>query len=285
MSLHASRPDDGSGFWRIGASVLLLAGAVVVGAMAAGAASGFDPSLSVNDRTDDGVLVVLESPSNETVHYQFNIDGAVEPAREQGGTIEPGELDNGVAEGTINGSDVDAFRVSGSITGLTLAGNATLLLDGQETTPANLSDGWAVTFANCSTVDVAGDFAAGYGFSTVVFPVRGPDGELMGFEEQAVNEPLTVENQTASLQAGTTLPEDVSEISALRSVFLYEEQVERADPLLVESEVTVLLGQPAVRVENPAHETCRETIKDRFENETVGNGSTTSGIGKMDDLS
>ena len=265
MSLHASQSNDTGGPWRIIASVLL-ASTMLASVAVAGAAGGPDPHLSADDRVgEDPSLLVIESASNETVQYRFTVDGSVESD----------EMDGGVVEGSVNGSDADAYRVSGSITGLVLAGNATLSLDGEEVSPANLSDGWAVTFADCSTVDVAGDFETGYGFSTVIFPVRLSDGTFVGFEEAMVNERLTVENGTASLQAGTTLPEDVSNVTALRSVFLYDEQVEASvDPLLVESEVTVLTGQPTVRVENPAHDACQQEIMDRLENETAGNATT-----------
>lgn len=276
MSLHAST----SGSWRSVAVVIcVLASAAIAGTMAAGAAGGLGNRVLPVDahadaRTDDAhaddALLVVEGPSNGTAHYRFAVDGALESADEPNATVEAGELNDTRAGGTVDGGDADAYRVSGPITELAVAGNVTLFLDGREVAPANLSDGWAVTFANCSTVGVAGDFAEGYAFSTVVFPVRGPDGDLAGYEENPVNERFDVTGHTASLRAGTTLPEDVSEIAVLRSVFLYEQRTDaEVDPLLVESEVAARLGEPPVRVENPAHEACRDEIRDRLADDTA----------------
>jgi hypothetical protein len=275
MSLHAST----SGSWRSVAVVTcILASAAVAVTMTTGAAGGPGNRVLPADahdgahadaRTDEALLVV-EGPSNTSAHYRFAVDGALEPADEPNAAVEPGELNDTRAGGTVDGSDADAYRVSGPITELAVAGNVTLFLDGREVAPANLSDDWAVTFANCSTVAVAGDFAEGYAFSTVVFPVRGPDGDLAGYEENPVNERFDVTGHTASLRVGTTLPQDVSEISVLRSVFLYEQRADvEVDPLLVESEVAAQLGEPPVRVENPAHGACRGEIRDRLADETA----------------
>lgn len=273
MRLPANWPAEGNRTWRVLVGAIVLASGLVVG----GVVASEGPHLATDTQDDgDGTLVVIESSSNDTAHYRFSVDGTVEPANRQGSTVEADEgKDDRFVEGTVNGTDTDAYRVDGSITGLVLSGNVTLSRDGQEVTPANLSDDWSVAFENCSTVSVSGDYETGYAFSTVIFPVETSDGTFVGFEEAMVNEELAIENETASLQAGTTLPEDVSNVTALRSVFLYEQQVAgNVEPLLVESEVTVLLGQPAVRVENPAHDACQSQIMDRLENETSGNTTT-----------
>ena len=282
MRLSVSWSNDEGGYWRVISSVIVLVSIVLAGTVAGGmmTADGAVGSHAPTDTQadDDGALVEIESQSNETAHYRLIVNGTIEPANESNEMDEQGSVGDGVANGTVNASDTDAFRATGSIEGVVLAGNVSLLLDGQAVTPTNLSDGWAVTFTNCSTVEVAGDFETGYGFSTVIFPVRTSNGTFLGFEEATVNERLTVENQTATLQAGTTLPENVSNVTALRSVFLYEQQiVGTVDPLLVESEVMVTVGQPAVRVENPAHNECQREIMDRLENEVDENATTISG--------
>lgn len=279
MLLHASpsrSPDGGRLRWTVAVAILVLTSAAVasvVGGHLGDQARG--PHVA-----DEADRLVIEGPSSETAHYEFTVNGTLEPADVPDAAIEDAdELNATRAAGTVNGSDVDAYRLSGDVTSLTLAGNATLFLNGREITPANLTDGWAVTFVDCSTVEITGEFTQGYAFSTVVFPVWGPDGDLMGFEENPVNEPFAVTDRSGSLRAGATLPENVSEFAVLRSVFLYEEPVDaEVDPLLVESEVAAELGEPSVQVQNPAHEACRTDLEDRLANRTsTENGTATSG--------
>ena len=275
MSLHAgrSRSTDRS-WWILAVAVCVLASAVV-------GAGGTDssPNLPADDRED--TLLVIEGPPNGTAHYRIVVDGTVEPVDGSDATVEPGEASDGRVAGTVNGSHADAYRISGTVTGLAVAGNVTLLVDGHAVDPANLSDGWAVAFEDCSTVTASGDFASGYGFSTVVFPVGGPDGDFVGYEEQAVNEEFGFANGTARLRAGTTLPENVSEIAVFRSVFLYERPVDaEVDPLLVESEVVARAGEPPVRVENLAHGPCREATMEQLANRTKASVADATATGQ-----
>lgn len=261
MSSRFASPDGSR--WVPAVAACVLASAAVV-AVAAG--TGGSPTLPDDDH--DATRLVIEGSSNDTAHYWIAVDGSLEPAGSSA-DVEVGEGGDERVAGTVNGSDADAYRVSGAVTGLAVAGNATLVHDGHEVDPATLSDGWAVAFDDCSTVTVSGQFARGYAFSTVVFPVREPGGDLVGYERHEVNERFDAANRTATLRAGTTLPENVSEVAALRSVFLYERPVEGdVDPLLVESEVVARIGEPPVRVGNPAYGACREAVEDRLVNGT-----------------
>lgn len=269
MLLHASpskSPDGGRLRLTVGIALVVLTSAAVA-SVVGGHLGDSTRGPHVADEAD---LLVIEGPPDETAHYEFTVNGSLEPADEPNATIEDAdEVDDARVEGTVNGSDADAYRISGNVTSLILAGNATLSLNGRAVTPANLTDGWAVAFSDCSTVHVTGEFARGYVFSTVVFPVWGPDGDLMGFEENPVNEPFAITDRNGSLRAGTTLPENVSEFAVVRSVFLYEEPVEaEVDPLLVESEVAAEFGEPSVEVENPAYEVCRTDLENRLANES-----------------
>lgn len=256
--------------------------------LASGAAAGLlaSPVSSAHERagvTDgEGDLVVISS--DEPASYEFAVDGAVEPAENRGATVDPGdEVEDGRVRGVVANGDADAYRVVGEVRSLILAGNATVQVDGQEVDPAALPTEWAVTFTECSTVEVAGDFEQGYVFSTVVFPVFGPEGDLLGYEENPVNEEFAVRNGTATLQAGTTLPENVSAFVAVRSVFLYEGRVdEPVDPIMLESEVTEELGEPAAQVEHAHHERCREAVRERLADESGGGDDSSEG-GEIDE--
>lgn len=278
MSLHAS-PDEKSRTETAWSMLLafLLACLVATTAIAGVVGGQLDRTATPHERGVAGAetnILVIEETSEE-VHYEVTVEGSIEPAGEPYDGVERGDEVNGTSAQGVVTSDADVYRITGNVTSIALAGNATLSLNGNQVTPGGLASQWAATFSNCSSVDIDGSFADGYVFSTILFPVEGPSGDVAGFEENPINEHFDAANRTEPFRVGETLPSNVSEQAAVRVVYLYEEPTSgQIDPLLLESEVMSQIGEPTVRVENPAHESCRTRVKERLENETEGEGGT-----------
>lgn len=264
MSLYAIRRETAVRTLAVLIGLGLLASVAIVG-VADARASGEE-----NTSATDGQTLTLVGVADET-HYEFAVDGSVAANSTTNATVE----NDTHASGTLEAGDEDTYRVDGDVTSMTIAGNASVLLEDQRVKPGTLASEWAVTFPDCSTAQVAGDYRTGFVFSTVLFAVEGPDGELLGYEENPINERVEVRDGAVDLRAGSTLPENVSESTAVRSVYLYDDSVEDVDRLLVESEVENLRGEPVLRVDNPAYDACVDELTNEAGDSTTEFDSST----------
>lgn len=80
-------------------------------------------------------LLVIVGSEGET-SYELTVDGDLPKSDEQGATVDPEDsVDGSSATGAVAGNGADAYRFSGSITDITLDGDATLYLNGERYEP------------------------------------------------------------------------------------------------------------------------------------------------------
>lgn len=80
-------------------------------------------------------LLVIVGSEGET-SYELAVDGDLQKSDEQGATVDPEDsVDGSSATGAVAGNGADAYRFSGSITDITLDGDATLYLNGERYEP------------------------------------------------------------------------------------------------------------------------------------------------------